>query len=196
MPDDLLNAAQQLFTAARSHAQWRPDPVSPALLRQVYDLAKMGPTSMNCQPMRVRFVVSAAAKKQLLDCLNPGNVAKTEAAPVVAVIGQDMNFVDHLSIVFPHKTDARAYYDGKPDVVASTALRNSSLQGAYLMLAARLVGLDCGPMSGFDAAAVDRIFWAGTSVRTNFLCNLGYAQGTPPRERSPRLDFDTVCRMV
>ena len=186
-------AARHLFTDARSCSRWLAQPVPEQLLRSVYDLAKYGPTSMNSQPMRVQFVVSQSAKQKLLACVNPGNVAKTTEAPVVAIIGQDLAFADQLPVLFAHKTDAQSYYAGKPDLVASTALRNSSLQGAYLMMAARLLGLDCGPMSGFNAPAVDQAFWAGTTVRTNFLCNLGYGDHTGLRERAPRLDFDVVC---
>ena len=187
--------ARRLFSEARSCSHWLARPVPEAVLRQVYELAKYGPTSMNSQPMRVQFVVSPSAKDKLLACLNPGNVAKTSEAPVVAIIGQDLDFPERLPVLFAHKTDAQSYYAGKPEVVASTALRNSSLQGAYLMMAARLLGLDCGPMSGFNAAAVDQAFWAGTAVRTNFLCNLGYGDHAQLRARAPRLDFETVCAL-
>ncbi len=190
------DAARRLFIDARSHGQWLPRPVAPALLQRLYELLRLGPTSMNCQPLRLLFVQSDEARERLLPCLNPGNVAKARSASVVAVLGQDLGFVDQLATLFPHKTDARSYYDGKPDVLASTALRNSSLQAAYLMLAARLLGLDCGPMSGFDAEAVDRSFWAGTSVRTNFLCNLGYGDVSALKPRHPRLHFEQACRII
>lgn len=146
--------------------------------------------------MRLKFVVSPEAKARLLTSLNPGNVEKTRTAPVVAIIGQDLAFPERLPVLFAHKTDAKSYYEGKPDVVATTALRNSSLQGGYLILAARMLGLDCGPMSGFDAASLDRHFWAGTSVRTNFLCNLGYGDHSQHKPRPPRLRFDEVCEFV
>jgi 3-hydroxypropanoate dehydrogenase len=162
----------------------------------VYELARCGPTSMNTQPMRLKFVVSPAAKQRLLSCVNAGNVAKTQAAPVVVIVGQDLGFPEHLPRLFAHKTDARSYYEGKPDLTAATALRNSSLQGGYLILAARLLGLDCGPMSGFDAAAVDREFWAGSTVRTNFLCNLGYGDASQLKPRPPRLAFNEACELV
>jgi 3-hydroxypropanoate dehydrogenase len=193
---DLTLAARHLFTDARTASRWRPEPVSQAVLRELYELVKFGPTSMNSQPMRLQFVVSAAAKERLVACLNAGNVAKTQAAPVVVIVGQDLAFAQRLPELFAHKTDAQSYYEGKPDLMASTALRNSSLQGGYLIVGARLLGLDCGPMSGFDAAKVDREFWAGTSVRTNFLCNLGYADHDQARPRPPRLEFDDVCRFV
>jgi 3-hydroxypropanoate dehydrogenase len=198
MPDDaaLQLAARRLFSEARSFGAWRAEPVSPAQLRGVIELAQWGPTSMNSQPMRLQFAASDAARRRLADCVNPGNVAKVLSAPVVAIVGMEMAFADTLARLFAHKSDARAYYDGKPDVVASTALRNSSLQGAYLMLAARLVGLDCGPMSGFDAAAVDRAFWTGSTVRTNFLCALGQGERAALKPRQPRLAFDEVARIV
>jgi 3-hydroxypropanoate dehydrogenase len=188
--------ARQLFTEARTHAHWLPRPVAPEVLHELMRLVQCGPTSMNTQPLRVIFVVTDAAKESLVACLNPGNVAKTRSAPVVAILGQDLAFPERLPVLFAHKTDARNYYEGKPDVIASTALRNSSLQGGYLILAARLLGLDCGPMSGFDAPAVDRAFWAGTAVRTNFLCNLGYGDATQLKARPPRLGFEDVCRIV
>ena len=193
---ELERTARRLFTEARTHSHWLAREVSAATLRELHALAACGPTSMNTQPMRLKFVVSPAARERLLACVNPGNVEKTRAAPVVVIVGQDLAFPDHLHRLFAHKADARSYYDGKPDVTAATALRNSSLQGAYLMLAARLLGLDCGPMSGFDAAAVDRAFWDGTAVRTNFLCNLGYGDGTKLRPRPPRLGYDEVCETV
>jgi 3-hydroxypropanoate dehydrogenase len=193
---DLSLAARHVFADARTASRWLPQPVAPAVLRELYELLKFGPTSMNSQPMRVQFVVSAAAKERLVVCLNPGNVAKTQSAPVVAIVGQDLDFAQRLPVLFAHKTDAQSYYEGKPDLVASTALRNSSLQGGYLIVAARLLGLDCGPMSGFDAAKVDQAFWAGTSIRTNFLCNLGFADPSQNKPRPPRLEFDDVCRIV
>ena len=188
--------ASRLFTEARTHSQWRARAVPEALLHQLYELLKYGPTSMNTQPLRIQFVVTEAARERLLPCLNAGNVAKSRSAPVIAILGQDMAFPDLLPRLFAHKTDARAYYEGKPDATASTALRNSSLQGGYLIMAARLLGLDCGPMSGFDAAAVDREFWAGTAVRSNFLCNLGYGDASQLKPRVPRLEFHEVCQFV
>ena len=188
--------ARLLFTEARTHGHWQAREVSPEQLRELHALVAFGPTSMNTQPMRLKFVVSRVAKERLLTCMNAGNVEKTRTAPVVAIVGQDLAFPDHLPRLFAHKTDARSYYDGKPDLTAATALRNSSLQGAYLIMAARLLGLDCGPMSGFDAGAVDRAFWNGTQVRTNFLCNLGYGDATTLRPRPPRLGFDEVCEVL
>lgn len=196
LPAAELALAHRLFTDARTHAHWLPRPVATALLHELVRLVQCGPTSMNTQPLRVQFVVSDEAKEQLVACVNMGNVAKTRSAPVVAILGQDLAFPERLPTLFAHKTDARSYYDGKPDLTASTALRNSSLQCGYLIMAARLLGLDCGPMSGFDVAAVDEAFWAGTAVRTNFLCNLGYGDATQLKPRPPRLGFDDICRIV
>jgi 3-hydroxypropanoate dehydrogenase len=196
VPSDADSLARLLFTQARTHSHWQARAVSEAQLRQLYDWVACGPTSMNTQPMRLKFVVSPQAKARLVSCLNPGNVAKASAAPVVVIVGQDLSFPDQLHRLFAHKADARSYYDGQPDLTAATALRNSSLQGGYLILAARLLGLDCGPMSGFDASAVDREFWSGTPVRTNFLCNLGYGDPSQLRPRPPRLGYDEVCEVL
>ena len=193
---DQNHIARRLFTDARTPSHWLPRSVPPEILRELYELAKFGPTSMNCQPMRILFVRSGAARERLAGCVNPGNVDKVRGAPVIAVLGQDLGFVDHLATLFAHKADARAYYDGKPEVVAATALRNSSLQGGYLILAARLLGLVCGPMSGFNAAAVDAAFWAGTAVRTNFLCCLGYGDAARLKPRNPRLSFEETCQFL
>lgn len=187
---------ESIFETGRSHGHWLPEPVSEDLLRALYERAKWGPTSMNSQPMRLQFVVSPSAKEKLAACLNPANRPKALSAPVTVIVGHDLSFPETLSTLFPHKTDALSYYAGKPDLVATTALRNSSLQGGYLILAARSLGLDCGPMSGFDPAAVDAAFWAGTSVRTNFLCNLGHGDPAALHPRGPRLAFEQVCRVV
>src|SRR5690349_4384959 len=167
-------ALDVLFRKARTHNVWLDKPVDDALLRQVYDLARMGPTSANMCPMRIVFVKSREAKEKLRPALDPGNVAKTMAAPVTAIIAMDVHFYEKLPKLFPH-VDAKAWFKDLPEnVLEYTALRNGSLQGAYLMLAARSLGLDCGPMSGFDNAKVDAAFFAGTTVKSNFLCNLGY----------------------
>lgn len=188
-------ALDQLFRSARSHNGWLPQPVSDDALRALYDLMKMGPTSANCSPARIVFLRTREAKERLKPALSPGNLDKTMSARVTAIIGHDLAFYDKLPQLFPH-ADARAWFAGKPEVIQATAFRNGSLQGAYLMLAARAVGLDCGPMSGFDAAKVDAEFFAGTEIRTNFLCNLGH--GDPARlfARSPRLAFDEACTLL
>jgi 3-hydroxypropanoate dehydrogenase len=195
---ELLNdeGVDLLFRNARTHSHWLPKPVDDALLRKAYDLAKMGPTSANMCPMRIVFVKSKEGKERLKPCLDAGNVDKTMAAPVTAVVGMDVQFYEKLPRLFPH-ADARAWFKDLPEpVLEYIALRNSSLQGAYFLLAARAVGLDCGPMSGFDNARVDAAFFAGTSVKSNFLCNLGYGDPSKLHPRSPRLEFEEACTLV
>lgn len=185
-----------IFRKARTHNVWLDKPVDDALLRQVYDLAKMGPTSANMCPMRIVFVKSREAKERLKPALDPGNLAKTMAAPVTAIIGMDIHFYEQLPKLFPH-ADAKAWFKDLPDsVLEYIALRNSSLQGAYLILAARALGLDCGPMSGFNNAKVDAEFFAGTRVKSNFLCNLGYGDASKVYPRSPRLQFEEASAIV
>jgi 3-hydroxypropanoate dehydrogenase len=185
-----------IFRKARSHSAWQDKPVDDALLRQIYDLAKMGPTSANMCPMRIVFVKSKEAKEKLKPALDAGNVAKTMSAPVTAIIGMDVRFYEKLPMLFPH-ADAKSWFKDLPEkVLEYMALRNSSLQGAYFMLAARSLGLDCGPMSGFDNAKVDAAFFAGTSVKSNFLCALGHGDSTKLYPRSPRLSFEEACRMA
>jgi len=186
---------EQLFTEARTQNGYLADPVPDATLRALYDLLKWGPTSANSSPARFVFVRGARAKERLVECMNPGNVQKVREAPVSAVIGMDMAFYDKLPQLFPH-TDARPWFAGKPELIESTAFRNSSLQGAYLILAARALGLDCGPMSGFDGPKMDEAFWAGTAVRTNFVCTLGRGNPAKLMPRSPRLAFDEACRLA
>ncbi|WP_333673236.1 malonic semialdehyde reductase, partial [Elioraea tepidiphila] len=166
-----------LFREARTFSAWRPDPVTDDDLRRVWDLAKLGPTSANCSPVRVLFLRSAEAKEKLKPALSAGNVAKTMAAPVTAIVGHDVEFHDLLPRLFP-EADARRWFAGNPDLLETTAFRNGTLQGAYLILACRAVGLDCGPMSGFDNALVDELFFRGTSIRSNFLVNIGRGDGT------------------
>ncbi|MDX1975248.1 MAG: malonic semialdehyde reductase [Rickettsiales bacterium] len=184
-----------LFRNARTHSDWLDKPVDDALLKQAYDLAKMGPTSANCQPMRIVFVKSKEAKEKLKPALAAGNVDKTMKAPVTAIIAQDMAFYEQLPKLFPH-TDARSWFVGNQALIESTAFRNASLQGGYFMLAARAVGLDCGPMSGFDNAKLDAAFFAGTTIKSNFLCNLGYGDASKLHPRSPRPDFSDFCKIV
>jgi 3-hydroxypropanoate dehydrogenase len=185
-----------IFRKARTHSVWLEKPVDDALLRQVYDLARMGPTSANMCPMRLVFVISTEAKEQLKPALIAGNVDKTMSAPVTAIIGMDIRFYEKLPKLYPH-ADAKAWFKDLPETaLEQQALRNSSLQGAYFIMAARLLGLDCGPMSGFDNAKVDATFFAGTPVKSNFLCNLGYGDATKLYPRSPRLDFEEACRMA
>ncbi len=185
----------RLFTEARTQNGYLDDPVPDAQLRELYELVKFGPTSANTCPARFRFVRSAEAKARLLACVAPGNVARITEAPVTVIIGMDLAFYEHLPTLFPH-TDARAWFAAKPALIEATALRNSSLQGGYLILAARALGLDCGPMSGFDAERLDAAFWAGTTVRTNFICTLGHGNPAKVFARNPRLTFDEACALV
>lgn len=188
-------STEQLFTQARTQNGYLPTPVADDTLRQLYELMKWGPTAANSSPARLAFVRSDEARARLVACMNPGNVAKVQQAPVTVIVGMDLAFADKLPTLFPH-ADARSWFEGKPAFIESTAFRNSSLQGGYLILAARALGLDCGPMSGFDAAQVDAAFWAGTAVKTNFVCTLG--QGNPAKvfARNPRLTFDEACSLL
>jgi len=188
-------ALDQLFVNARSHNGWRDTAVPDSLLAELHELMKWGPTSANCWPLRVIYVKSPEAKARLVPLMMEGNRAKTQTAPVVAILGMDLDFPDTLPQRFPH-TDARAWFVGNDALIEATAFRNSSLQGAYFMLAARALGLDCGPMSGFDAAKVDAEFFAGTRVKSNFICGLGHGDPTAVFARSPRPAFDDVCKIV
>jgi len=188
-------ALDQLFVEARTFNAWLDKPVSDELLAQAVDLAKMGPTSVNCSPMRVVFVRSAEAKAKLKPALAEGNVEKTMAAPVTAIIAHDLEFYEALPRLFPHM-DAKPWFSGNADFAATTAFRNGSLQGAYLILALRAVGLDSGAMSGFNNALVDETFFAGTSVKSNFLLNIGYGSQEKLFPRSPRFDFSEIAKIV
>lgn len=196
MSDILSDAGMDLlFREARTHSAWLAKDVSDVLLEAVYDLARLGPTSANCSPMRVLFLRSAEAKARLKPALSEGNVEKTMAAPVTAIVAHDLDFYQHLPRLFPH-TDARSWFAGKPDHIKTTAFRNGSLQGAYLIMAARALGLDCGPMSGFDNAAVDREFFPDGKVKSNFLCNLGHGDRGKLQTRAPRFEFDEACKIL
>lgn len=196
LPDESLDI---LFRQARTYRAWAEKPVSDTILEAVWELAKMGPTSANCSPARVVFVKSPEAKARLRPCLSRGNVAQTMAAPVTAILAYDLAFVDLLPRLYPEE-DAPSWFVGKAALIEETAFRNGTLQGAYLILAARALGLDCGPMSGFDRAKVDAEFFPGSTVRSNFLCNIGYGDpdGAPKklRPRGPRLAFDEACRIL
>jgi 3-hydroxypropanoate dehydrogenase len=185
----------QLFRVARTHNGWLDRQVPEALLRQAIDLAKIGPTSANTLPMRVVFVTSAEAKARLKPALLPQNVEKTMTAPVTAIVGYDLGFPDLLPKLFPH-VDARAWYAGNDALIADTAYRNGSIQGGYLILALRAVGLDVGPMSGFDPATVNAAFFVGTRIRTNFLLNIGYGDVAKLFPRNPRLAFEEIARFA
>jgi 3-hydroxypropanoate dehydrogenase len=190
------NAALDLiFREARTHSKWLDREVPDALLQQAYELARMGPTSGNCQPLRILFVRGAEAKKKFEPALSDGNRAKTMAAPATAIFAMDMEFYELMPRLF-HDPTARSWFAGKPAAIEETAFRNSTLQAAYFMLACRSLGLDCGPMSGFDKAKVDQAFFAGTSWRSNFICNIGYGDKTALHPRNPRLDFAEACRIA
>ena len=182
-----------IFRKARSYSYWRDKPVDDELLRRIYDLTKMGPTSANMCPLRIIFVKSVQAKERLKPALDPGNVTKAMTAPAVVILGMDVRFYEKLPQLCPH-TDARSWFkDLAEPVLEYVTLRNSSLQGAYFMIAARAMGLDCGPMSGFDNAKVDAEFFAGTTVKSNFLCCIGYGDPSKLHSRSPRLTFEEAC---
>jgi len=199
-----------LFRTARTFSEWQDRPVSDDLLRQIYNLLRWAPTSANCCPMRVVFLRTAAAKERLRPALAPLNVVKTMTAPVTAIVAYDLRFYEKLAMLLPHNPAIRSYFDGNQRMIETTAQRNSALQGAYLMLAARSLGLDCGPMSGFNNELVDAEFFSadpGESVsehplfpadlvRSNFLCNLGYGKRESLRARSPRLEFDEACALI
>lgn len=190
-------ALDQLFRQARTHNVWLDLPVSDELLHELYELLKFGPTTTNSCPARFVFIKSAQAKAKLGPALDEGNYAKTMVAPVTAIVAHDLAFYEKLPRLFPHNLAAKGWFDGKSDAELTTiGLRNGSLQGAYLMLAARALGLDCGPMSGFDNALVDATFFAGTRIRSNFLINLGYGDADKLFPRSPRLSFDEAARIL
>lgn len=188
------SAFDLLFLEARTHSYWLDRPVDPALLVRAWDLARMGPTSANCQPARIVFAVSPEAKERLRPFLMEANVAKTMKAPVTAILGHDLAFPDRLPELYPH-ADAKSWFAGNPSLIEATAFRNGTLQAAYFMLALRSLGLDCGPMSGFDNAGVDRVFFPRGDVRSNFLCNIGYGDPARLHPRSPRLSFEDACRI-
>ena len=188
-------STEQIFTQARTQNGYKPTTVSDEQLRALYDLQKWGPTSANCSPARFQFVRSAQAKEKLMACASPANAPKIKQAPVTAIIGMDMAFYEKLPTLFPH-TDARAWFVGNEAKIAETAFRNSSLQGGYFIIAARALGLDCGPMSGFDAAKLAAALWGGSTVKTNFICALGHGDPSKLFARSPRLSFDDACRLA
>jgi 3-hydroxypropanoate dehydrogenase len=185
-----------LFLKARTHRAWLPKLVSDDLLRELYDLMKWGPTSANCCPVRILFLRTSEAKQRLRPTLSPGNVDQTMKAPVTAVIAHDLKFYDQLPKLSPHNPAVRDVFANSPEIAAATAFRNGSLQGGYFILAARSVGLDCGPMSGFDNAKLDAEFFPAGNVKSNFLCNLGYGDPSKLFPRAPRLDFDETCQLL
>ena len=187
-------ALDRIFRTARTYRAWADKPVTDETLRTLYELMKWGPTTMNSCPARIVFVRSPEAKERLRPALDPGNVVQTMAAPVTAIVAYDLEFYEKLPRLAPH-FDARRLFVGKPEAfLRTTALRNGSLQGAYLIIAARAIGLDCGPMSGFDNAKVNAAFFPDGKIESNFLCNLGYGDPTKLHARAPRLAYEEVCR--
>ena len=197
MSDRMINdeALDLIFREARTHNGWEERPVARPLMQAVFDLMKMGPTSANCSPARFVFVTSDEAKARLKPHLDEGNVAKTMAAPCCVIIGHDMAFYEKLPQLFPH-TDAKSWFEGNAPKIEETAFRNGTLQGAYFMIAARALGLNCGPMSGFDKDGVDNEFFNGTNIKSNFLCSIGYGTDENLFPRSPRFDFDEACEII
>jgi 3-hydroxypropanoate dehydrogenase len=189
-------ALNTLFLEARTHNGWSDKPVTDEQLRQIHALMKWGPTSANCSPARIVFVRSQEAKEKLLACMNAGNVEKTRTAPVTAIIGMDMEFYELMPKLFPHNPDARSWFAGNPANIEVNAMRNSSLQGGYFILAARAIGLDCAPMTGFNAERINDSFFAGTPVKVNFVCSLGYGDASKLHSRGPRLSFEESCKIV
>lgn len=203
--DDALDL---LFRNARTHGEWLDKPVPDDILRRLYDLMKWAPTSANSSPARILFLRSPGSRQRLLPALSPGNIEKTMRAPVTAIIGYDTRFYEQLPRLFPH-ADARSWFTGNPELAESMAQRNSALQGAYFIIAARALGLDCGPMSGFDQAKVNQEFFPTKResdhehedlpigrIRSNFLINLGYGDTGKVKPRNPRLAFDEACRII
>lgn len=193
MLDD--KALDNIFRSARTHNGWLPKPVTDDQLRAIYDLMKWGPTSANCQPARIVFVRTKEGKERLRPALSAGNTEKTMTAPVTAIVAYDPEFFEHLPRMFPHDQTAITWFKGKPSA-EPTAFRNGTLQGAYLIVAARALGLDCGAMSGFDNAKVDQAFFPDGKVKSNFLCNIGYGDPAKLFTRSPRFTFEESCTLA
>ena len=198
MANSALNseALDILFRQARTHNTWLSQPVSDDLLRQIYDLMKWGPTSANTSPARIVYLRTAQAKERLRPALSPTNVDKTMQAPVTAILAYDLQFHEHLPKLFPNNPAMRERFAKAPEMAQINAFRNGTLQGGYFILAARALGLDCGPMSGFDNAKVDAEFFPDSRVKSNFLCNLGYGDHSKLFPRNPRLDFDEACQLL
>ena len=185
-----------LIHKARTHNAWLPQPVSDDLLREIYDLMKWGPTSANSFPARILFLRTSQAKERLRPALSALNVDKTMQAPVTAILAYDLKFYEHIPKLFPNKPEMREVFSKSPELAQTNAFRNGTLQGGYFILAARALGLDCGPMSGFDNAKVDAEFFPSSSLRSNFLCNLGHGEASKLFPRNPRLDFDEACQLL
>jgi len=192
--DDL--SLDLMFRKARSHNAWHDKPVSDETLHELYELMKWGPTASNSCPARITFVKSDQAKEKLVPCLMPNNENKVRTAPAIAIISNDMKFYEQMPKLMPFRPDANKMFIEKPEMVQPFAARNGSLQGAYLIFAARAIGLDAGPMSGFKNPEVDEAFFKGTDIKSNFLCALGYADETGIFQRLPRLEFEEACQII
>jgi len=191
-----MTKPEDILTQGRSHNEWLKKDVPDSLLHQLYDIMKWGPTSANCSPARIVFIKTTEAKKRLIKHVIESNAEKTLSAPVTAIIAYDKKFYDHIPKLFPHNPDAKDWFSGSEEFAEKTAFRNSSLQGAYFIIAARLLGLDCGPMSGFDNEGLDKEFFSDTSFKSNFICNIGYGDESKLFKRSPRFDFDQICKIL
>ena len=191
-----MSKPEDIFINGRSHNDWLPKEVPDNLLHELYDVMKWGPTSANCSPARIIFIKTSEAKQRLIKYVIESNVEKTLSAPVTAIIAYDKKFYDHIPKLFPHNPDAKDWFSGSEEFAEKTAFRNSSLQGAYFIIAARLLGLDCGPMSGFDNEGLDKEFFSETSFKSNFICNIGYGDESKLFKRSPRFDFDQICKIL
>jgi 3-hydroxypropanoate dehydrogenase len=187
---------KKILLDARTHYSWQNKTVEDAVLESIYDAAKMGPTSANTSPLRIVFVKSQEAKEKLKPTLLPTNVEKTMTAPVTAIFAQDMEFYNSLPYLFPHNLEAKSWFVGSKELIEKTAFRNSTLQAAYFIIAARAYGLDCGPMSGFDNEKVDEIFFKDTPYKSNFICNLGYGEADKLYPRLPRFEFKQACSII
>src|SRR5277367_6137877 len=190
------SAQNLLFRSARSQNGWLPKPIPDEMLRQIYDLMKWGPTSANCMPMRMVFARSPAAKERVRPALNPNNVDKTMAAPVIAIVAYDTRFYEHIPELFPRNPKAGERFAADPALAESNAFRNGTLQGGYFIIAARACGLDCAPMSGFNNAVLDAEFFPDGRLKSNFICALGYGDPASVNPRGPRLDFDAACTIL
>ncbi|MBV44844.1 MAG: malonic semialdehyde reductase [Rhodobiaceae bacterium] len=190
------NFEELIFTNARSHNEWLDRDVSDKILHKLYDLMKWGPTSANCSPSRLIFIKSQDAKNRLLPYLIETNREKTSTAPVTVIVAYDISFYEHLPKLFPHNPEAKDWFSWSNDLAEQTAFRNSSLQGAYFIIAARTLGLDCGPMSGFDNMELDKEFFSTSGFKSNFICNIGYGDHSKLLERSPRFEFDEICAIL
>lgn len=186
----------QLFYNARTQSKWQNRPLDDAVIKKLYQLTRMGPTSMNCCPARFIFVKSPEAKNKLVAAMSPGNIDKMLTAPITVIITTDQAFYTRLPQLVPHQEDAMGMFQNNPALSKDTAFRNACLQGAYMIMAARSLGLDCGPMSGFDRAKVDELFFSDSNYESNFLINIGYGDSSQLHQRSPRLDFDEACQII